>query len=156
MLAQLLYITHKGRQVMLSLTSETFQADTGSYSRVTRETHLENNDLEGSGGKSAMKSEEPGLGETANCDFGVGTDVNMCRWSNLNMSAFHWVSSSGVDSYWIGGPQIDDNEKNKQGAVLFIFSSGNNESRLLSRSKTKKIYFHCILLEITIKFWFIL
>ena len=62
-----------------------------------------------------MKQEKPSLKESANCGFGVGTDVNMCRWSNLNMSAFHWISSSGDDSYRIGGPQIDDNEKNKQG-----------------------------------------
>ena len=59
--------------------------------------------------------EDPGLKESANCDFGIGTDVSMCKWSNLNMSAFHWMSSQGDDSYWIGGPQIDDNEKNKQG-----------------------------------------
>ena len=67
------------------------------------------------GDRNDMKQEKPSLKESANCGFGVGTDVNMCRWSNLNMSAFHWISSSGDDSYWIGGPQIDDNEKNKQG-----------------------------------------
>ena len=50
-----------------------------------------------------MKSEKPGPRESANCAFGIGSDVNMCKWSNLNMSAFHWVSSSGIDSYWIGG-----------------------------------------------------
>ena len=71
--------------------------------------------------KHVMKGEEPGLKETANCDFGIGTDVSMCRWSNLNMSAFHWISSRGDDSYWIGGPQIDDNEKNKQGNI-YLFS----------------------------------
>ena len=67
------------------------------------------------GGRNDIKGEKPGLKESANCGFGVGTDVSMCRWSNLNMSAFHWISSRGDDSYWIGGPQIDDNEKNKQG-----------------------------------------
>ena len=74
--------------------------------------------IEGADGKSVMDSEIPGLGGTANCAFGVGSDVNMCKWSNLNMSAFHWMSSSGVDSYWLGGPQTDDNEKNKQGTFL--------------------------------------
>ena len=65
--------------------------------------------------KVPKTEEDPGLKESANCDFGIGTDVSMCKWSNLNMSAFHWMSSRGDDSYWIGGPQIDDNEKNKQG-----------------------------------------
>ena len=67
--------------------------------------------------------EHPGLKESANCDFGIGTDVSMCKWSNLNMSAFHWMSSRGDDSYWIGGPQIDDNEKNKQGIQKFPYLS---------------------------------
>ena len=79
---------------------------------------MEGGDLEGSGGINANTKEAPGLGESANCDFGVGSDVNMCRWSNLNMSAFNWLSSRGVDSYWIGGPQIDENEKNKQGTIV--------------------------------------
>ena len=72
--------------------------------------------------------EDHGLKESANCDFGIGTDVSLCKWSNLNMSAFHWISSRGDDSYWIGGPQIDDNEKNKQGikaicmrGIIFIY-----------------------------------
>lgn len=77
------------------------------------------NELQGSDGKPVVGSEIPGLGGTANCDFGVGSDVSLCKWSNLNMSAFHWTSSSGVDSYWLGGPQTDDNEKNKQGAFLY-------------------------------------
>ena len=64
-----------------------------------------------------MKSEKPGPRESANCAFGIGSDVNMCKWSNLNMSAFHWVSSSGIDSYWIGGPHIDANDKNKEGIL---------------------------------------
>ena len=64
-----------------------------------------------------MNSEKPGPRESANCAFGIGSDVNMCKWSNLNMSAFHWVSSSGIDSYWIGGPHIDANDKNKEGTL---------------------------------------
>lgn len=76
---------------------------------------MEGSDLEGEGDRNEITKEAPGLGESANCHFGVGLDVNMCRWSNLNMSAFNWLSSRGVDSYWIGGPQIDENEKNKQG-----------------------------------------
>jgi len=64
-----------------------------------------------------MNSEKPGPRESANCAFGIGSDVNMCKWSNLNMSAFHWVSSSGIDSYWIGGPHIDANDKNKEGIL---------------------------------------
>ena len=82
---------------------------------MTRDTQGDSHAPEGSGVRNVDKQETPGLGTSANCDFGVGSDVHMCKWANLNMSAFHWVSSSGVDSYWIGGPRIDDNEKNKQG-----------------------------------------
>ena len=84
---------------------------------MTRDTTEDGEAMDILGGRNAIKGEKPGLKESANCGFGVGTDVSMCRWSNLNMSAFHWISSRGDDSYWIGGPQIDDNEKNKQGKV---------------------------------------
>ena len=80
---------------------------------MTRETHNEDAILEVPGQR--IEVEIPRLGEAANCNFGGGSDVNMCGWSNLNMSAFNWLSSSGLDSYWIGGPQIDENEKSKQG-----------------------------------------
>ena len=88
--------------------------------------------------KVPKTEENPGLKESANCDFGIGTDVSMCKWSNLNMSAFHWMSSRGDDSYWIGGPQIDDNEKNKQGiekvsSVIIMF----HQIYLLFRIKVK-------------------
>ena len=82
---------------------------------MTRDTSEDGESMDILGGRNDLKGEKPGLKESANCGFGVGTDVSMCRWSNLNMSAFHWISSRGDDSYWIGGPQIDDNEKNKQG-----------------------------------------
>jgi len=104
-------------------THEDSMVDEVSSSRVTRDTHVDGNDLEGSGVINSNKKEQPGLGTSANCDFGVGSDISMCKWSNLNMSAFHWVSSSGVDSYWIGGPRIDDNEKNKQGGYVFFETS---------------------------------
>ena len=86
-----------------------------SHSRVTRQLHLDGDDSKEGHNNNIMKSEKPGPRESANCAFGIGSDVNMCKWSNLNMSAFHWVSSSGIDSYWIGGPHIDANDKNKEG-----------------------------------------
>ena len=84
-------------------------------SRVPRDTARQADEWEGSSDTSSITKEIPGLGVSANCNFGVGADVNMCKWSNLNMSAFNWLSSKGVDSYWIGGPKMDENEKNKQG-----------------------------------------
>ena len=91
-----------------------FQFDASSLNRETRQIALDDDSLDST--KRNKHREIPGLGETANCNFGVEPEnVNMCKWSNLNMSAFNWLSSSGIDSYWIGGPTVDDNERNKKG-----------------------------------------
>lgn len=47
----------------------------------------------------------------------------MCGWSNLNLSAFSWLPSSGQDAHWIGGPKMDQTDKNKMGGYAFFETS---------------------------------
>ena len=59
----------------------------------------------------------------ANCDFSLSPTVDLCDWSNLNLSAFKWQPSSGQDSYWIGGPNTDQTDGNKNGGYAFFETS---------------------------------
>ena len=59
----------------------------------------------------------------ANCDFSLSPTVDLCDWSNLNLSAFKWQPSSGQDSYWIGGPNADQTDNNKNGGYAFFETS---------------------------------
>ena len=59
----------------------------------------------------------------ANCDFSLSPTVDLCDWSNLNLSAFEWQPSSGQDSYWIGGPNADQTDGNKNGGYAFFETS---------------------------------
>jgi len=62
-------------------------------------------------------------GNIANCDFKVSPTIGMCGWSNLNLSAFSWLPSSGQDAHWIGGPKMDQTDKNKMGGYAFFETS---------------------------------
>ncbi|XP_066937101.1 MAM and LDL-receptor class A domain-containing protein 1-like [Macrobrachium rosenbergii] len=41
------------------------------------------------------------------CEFGSMPDVNLCKWSNLNVTQLKWIASAGRNAYWLGGPQDD-------------------------------------------------
>ena len=59
----------------------------------------------------------------ANCDFKISPTIGLCNWSNLNLSAFSWLPSSGQDAHWIGGPKVDQTDKNKMGGYAFFETS---------------------------------
>ncbi len=49
--------------------------------------------------------------------------MDLCGWTNLNLSAFEWLPSSGADAYWIGGPKKDQTDGTKNGGYAFFETS---------------------------------
>jgi len=58
-----------------------------------------------------------------NCDFKVNPNVDLCSWTNVNLSAFKWLPSTGADAHWIGGPKKDQTDGNKMGGYAFFETS---------------------------------
>ncbi len=65
--------------------------------------------------RQSRQSSGGGGDSGGDCDFGVSPSVDLCSWNNVPFSAFEWLPSSGKDSYWIGGPRKDENDKNELG-----------------------------------------
>lgn len=59
----------------------------------------------------------------ANCDFQVSPTVDLCQWTNMNLSAFKWLPSSGSDAFWIGGPKKDQTDGTTNGGYAFFETS---------------------------------
>ena len=57
-------------------------------------------------------------GNVADCDFSSSPKSDLCGWENLNMTAFKWLPSTGLDSFWIGGPAKDKSADDNQGICL--------------------------------------
>ena len=62
-------------------------------------------------------------GSNGDCDFGLGDDLDLCSWENLDMSAFSWKASSGDNSFWIGGPAKDENDDSADGGYAVFETS---------------------------------
>ena len=63
-------------------------------------------------------------GQTSgNCDFKASPSVDLCSWTNVNLSAFKWLPSTGSDAHWIGGPKKDQTDGNKNGGYAFFETS---------------------------------
>eukprot|EP00095_Tigriopus_kingsejongensis_P002562 snap_masked-scaffold309_size213625-processed-gene-1.10 protein:Tk02562 transcript:snap_masked-scaffold309_size213625-processed-gene-1.10-mRNA-1 annotation:"hypothetical protein G5I_00476" len=87
-----------------------------------------NNNNDDNGNSGSVSSSDSGssvspIAGKADCDFGINTSVDLCRWSNLNLSAFEWIPSKGSDAFWIGGPRRDKNDNNNNGGYAFFETS---------------------------------
>ena len=49
--------------------------------------------------------------------------MDLCSWTNVNLSAFKWLPSTGSDAHWIGGPKKDQTDGNKNGGYAFFETS---------------------------------
>ena len=68
-------------------------------------------------------AEVPRAKEVAECKFGGQDEVVLCAWTNLNVSAFNWLSSSGKDKLWVGGPSVDLSDNTAAGGYAFFETS---------------------------------
>ena len=69
------------------------------------------------------KVDVPGNKEDANCDFGLDNNAGFCKWSNLNVSAFKWLASTGTEKLWVGGPGQDMSDSTNIGGYGFFETS---------------------------------
>ncbi len=61
-----------------------------------------------------IREKRESSGEVANCDFASSTpNPDLCKWDNINETAFKWLPSTGMDSFWIGGPAKDKSDNNQ-------------------------------------------